>query len=396
MAPTWERFESSEARFWPRVISVTGVLLFLSLVGEQVVYDGFRTEPLFTADFLLGFGLIVTFSGAIIYGGWWLGRSDLPDERHPRVVKWFAVGGAFYLAVNVPIILVWSPDTLRFTIGWVRFAVATGGLTGLLVGTVEARAIQRERSAERATVRAEAAERQRQWLDYLNGLLRHEVLNTANVITGYSSLLLENDDLDDEARAHVGTIHRRGTKMTNVIRDVRVLLETTRGTTELTEQNLTGVLRAELDDLCDTYESVEVDASVPDEVYVVADDLLPRVFSNLLVNAVEHNDGSTSEVDVTVEADSRTVTVRIADDGPGVPDEERRTLFERGDNTGSNHGLGLYLVRTLVERYEGTVELAETGDDGSTFVVELPVADREHRPTVGRRADPDAPTAAGS
>ena len=52
---------------------------------------------------------------------------------------------------------------------------------------------------------------------------------------------------------------------------------------------------------------------------------------------------------------------------------EQETLFER--NMGADHGLGLYLVRTLIERYGGTVELTETGPEGSTFTVELPRAD---------------------
>jgi signal transduction histidine kinase len=116
-------------------------------------------------------------------------------------------------------------------------------------------------------------------------------------------------------------------------------------------------------------------ADLPDEAPVVADDLLPRIYSNLLRNAVEHNDDAPARVSVTAERTGDAVVVRIADDGPGIPAAERSTLFERSDNTGAAHGLGLYLVRTLAERYGGTVELTETGPDGSAFVVELPAAE---------------------
>lgn len=101
----------------------------------------------------------------------------------------------------------------------------------------------------------------------------------------------------------------------------------------------------------------------------MADDLLPRVFGNLLSNAVEHNDDAVPRISVTVTEWVDEVTVRIADDGPGIPASERETLFERSER--ADHGLGLYIVGELVERYGGRVELVETGPDGTTFDVTL-------------------------
>lgn len=109
---------------------------------------------------------------------------------------------------------------------------------------------------------------------------------------------------------------------------------------------------------------------VPDDVAVVADHLLTRVFGNLLSNAVLHNDAATPHVDVSVDSTPDVVHVRIADDGQGVPDSERETLFERSGR--GDHGLGLYLVRTITARYGGGVELTDTGSDGSVFTVTLP------------------------
>lgn len=110
-----------------------------------------------------------------------------------------------------------------------------------------------------------------------------------------------------------------------------------------------------------------------------ADGLLERVFSNLLLNAVKHNDRSAPRIRVSVETDDETATVHVADNGPGVPEGQRDTLFERDTDRGSSHGLGLYLVRTLVERYGGSVELTETGPEGSVFTVTLPSAGASDR-----------------
>jgi len=65
---------------------------------------------------------------------------------------------------------------------WARWAVALGAGTGLLVGCIEGRAVERALTAERTALQTEHLEEQRDYLDYLNGILRHEVLNTATII----------------------------------------------------------------------------------------------------------------------------------------------------------------------------------------------------------------------
>ncbi|WP_433625787.1 ATP-binding protein [Halomicrococcus sp. NG-SE-24] len=356
----------------PTLVSGFAVLLTVFFLGELVVFHG--AEYVASDDFLVSLLTSGVFVVGVLYGGYWLARSDLPPGRYPRIVKWIGSGAAFSLAINFPMLVIWAYD-FPAQVGWVRFTVSVGAAGGLLVGCIEAQAIQREIVAERTAVRAEVVEKERQWLDYLNGLLRHEVLNTTNVITGNASLLLEDDDLPDDARDSLRTIRRQSGDMAKVIQDVRVLIDATQDVTEPEPKNLANVLDAELEKLRSTYESVEVDADLPDDAPVVADDLLPRIYSNLLRNAVEHNDSAPARVNVTAERTADAVVVRIADDGPGIPADERSTLFERSDNTGATHGLGLYLVRTLAERYGGTVELTETGPDGSAFTVELPAAE---------------------
>lgn len=365
-----------------------GVFFLLVYVAEQlVVYD---VQSLYSKKFLLGFAVSAIFISVLLGGGYWLGRTDLSPERYLRVAKWVVGGMVFFFGINVVIMTLTNTGDFAFRFSWGRWSANVGAAGGLLVGYVEARAIQRELEAQRAEIRAEEAESQRRWLDYLNGLLRHEVLNTANIITGYASILLDDETLDDTTEAHLATIHRQGRDMTNVIRDVQVLLETTSEPDRLKPMNLSDVLADELDQLRDTHESVTVEASIPEDVTVLADDLLARVFSNLFRNAVEHNDAERPTVRVTVEETGDTVLVRVSDDGPGIPASDRTALFDRSDNTGASHGLGLYLVRTLAERYDGRVELTESGPDGSVFTVELSTTDRDTDETAPvEEDDPD-------
>jgi signal transduction histidine kinase len=115
---------------------------------------------------------------------------------------------------------------------------------------------------------------------------------------------------------------------------------------------------------------------VPD-VDVLANEMLGSVFRNLLNNAVQHNDAETPVVEVDCDVRAEDVIVRVADNGPGIPDEQKERIFEK-DRKGigsSGTGMGLYLVRTLVEGYGGDVRVEDGEPSGSVFVVRLPRAD---------------------
>ena len=118
------------------------------------------------------------------------------------------------------------------------------------------------------------------------------------------------------------------------------------------------------------------------ESLVLADpDGLRVVFGNLLGNAIKYSRGPDSRVDVELGLDDDTVRVRIRDRGIGIPATEQASIFEefqRGSNVGAAHatgfGLGLAIVRELVDRYQGRIDLESEVGVGTTVCVELPVA----------------------
>ncbi|WP_435184933.1 sensor histidine kinase [Halobellus sp. EA9] len=145
---------------------------------------------------------------------------------------------------------------------------------------------------------------------------------------------------------------------------------------ERTSVPLAETLEAQIADVETTFgpASITVDGSLP-QVRVLADGMLPSVFRNLLKNAIQHNDAASPEVVVSAVADGETVTVRVADNGPGVPEHLRSTIFAQGAKglASGGTGIGLYLVRTLVEAYGGSVALEDSAS-GAVFAVELPAA----------------------
>ncbi|MFB6173011.1 MAG: sensor histidine kinase [Halobacteriales archaeon] len=146
---------------------------------------------------------------------------------------------------------------------------------------------------------------------------------------------------------------------------------------ELTPVSLAGTLEAQIAEIRSTFPSasLSVEDSLP-PTRVLADEMLPSVFRNLLKNAVQHNDKAVPELTVSATEDGGTATVRIADNGPGIPEDRRDTVFGRGEKglESEGTGIGLYLVRTLLEGYGGEVWVEENDPEGAVFVVELSVA----------------------
>jgi signal transduction histidine kinase len=137
--------------------------------------------------------------------------------------------------------------------------------------------------------------------------------------------------------------------------------------------DLTETLRDQARTLRATDESVTVETAVPDGLTVRADELLSDVFANLLSNAVEHNDGDEPRVWVEAERADEAVVVRIADDGPGIPDGMKDAVFRRDDtdihDNIAGSGFGLFFVDTMVEKYGGAVEVRDRDPTGSVFVL---------------------------
>lgn len=357
----------------PQIAQWLGVSILVLLLEEFVGGPG---DPLLIPPGVKNVAVVAgtaPFALTLVYVGHWIERDDLGDERYGRIGAWCIAGLVSFVALNVVVMVANPPDGVRSTFGWLRFAVAIGAAGGLVIGAIEARTIDRGRRAERNAVRAQMAEERNEWLDYVNSLLRHEVLNTTQIVEGNVSIVLEDHETDEEVRERLLTVREQSRRVTTVVDDLRSILEANRDV-DLEAVDLSAMLVDEVANLRDVHDDVDVTTAIPDGVTVEADALLRRVFANLLANAVEHHDGDAPQISVTVESGPDAVTVVVSDDGPGIPDEQVSDLFDRSVGKRPNHGSGLYLVGRLVERYDGTIEIVGTGPDGSTFAVRLPPA----------------------
>jgi len=216
---------------------------------------------------------------------------------------------------------------------------------------------------------------QRDDLRLLNQVMRHDIRNDLQLIGAYAELL--EDHVDEEGEEYLEIIKEStesATDLTTTARDLaRVMLD---ADSEVRSVSIEGVLAQQVEELRSGHPGavVAIEGSIPD-VEVAGNDMLGSVFRNLLANAIQHNDETPPKVTVSAVERDGVVEVRVADNGPGVPDAQKEEIFGRGEKglESSGAGIGLYLVQSLVDTYGGGVFVEDNEPEGAVFVVELPI-----------------------
>lgn len=205
---------------------------------------------------------------------------------------------------------------------------------------------------------------------FYHSLLRHDISNKNQLILGYLEILADTD-LDREQRELVDLASRAITSSNELIRKVKEL-QMASESHQLKPVDVDAVL----DEVIAEFSSELARRNIriqrqPLKAQVMGDELTREIFINLIGNAITHSGGTT----ITIDGARRGsyLHIRIADDGMGIPDYLRSHLFTRRakgtDSTGS--GLGLHLVKTIVENQGGSIHLQETGEEGTCFEVRL-------------------------
>jgi signal transduction histidine kinase len=203
--------------------------------------------------------------------------------------------------------------------------------------------------------------------------LRHNLLNGMNIVLGRANSLEAH--VDAEGVRYLETIQMRSEDIVTLIKKIRTFTHATAERPNTCKMvDLAQILEKEIKNIRMSYVDVVVTVTIPDVVIVRADDLLSEVFKNILINAVQHNDKRMPRITVTVEENPDSIVVLIGDNGPGIPDEQKETIFtwqeKRLGSTGD--GIGLALVDGLVTQYGGSITVEDGGFSGALFQVELP------------------------
>ena len=101
------------------------------------------------------------------------------------------------------------------------------------------------------------------------------------------------------------------------------------------------------------------DQNDPMSINIMAEDLLEEIFINLFSNSVKYTESSEVKIDVLIReyfiAEAKYWMITVSDYGKGIPDSMKKELFNRFYSKAKGSGLGLSIVKTLVERYKGKI-----------------------------------------
>ncbi|HSF24783.1 MAG TPA: response regulator [Blastocatellia bacterium] len=246
---------------------------------------------------------------------------------------------------------------------------------------------------------AQAASRAK---DAFLAIVSHELRAPLNAILGWAAIL-RSQNADEATRAHAAeTIERSARIQSKLIEDLLDSARVARGQLRLEVQpvDLTAVIDAAVDVMHPAAEAKHIEVrrtfDVEREVITGDPDRLQQIVSNLLSNAIKFTP-SGGQVEIRLERVDPHVRISVTDTGTGIIPDYLPHVFERfnqahGSTTRrrSGLGLGLSLVRNLVELHGGTVNADSPGEGcGSTFTVNLPL--RAVRPQASD-ADPTVST----
>ena len=262
--------------------------------------------------------------------------------------------------------------------------VGMRGVTMDITAAVEAE-IERAELLERESHARQQAEVASRLKEEFLATVSHELRTPLNAVVGWSRLLNSGQLDPDGARHAVEVIERNAASQRQIIEDLLDVSRIVAGKLRISTQpvDLLLIIHAAIDAVQPAAEAKEIKIAThvadPDAIVRADNERLQQVFWNLLANAVKFTPAG-GTIDVYLERNGSLAEIRIEDSGPGIPQEFLPRIFERfsqadGSSTRKHGGLGLGLaiVRHLVELHGGTVSAANREGGGAVLTVKLPV-----------------------
>ncbi|WP_193767551.1 sensor histidine kinase [Halorientalis pallida] len=214
-------------------------------------------------------------------------------------------------------------------------------------------------SALERKLAAERLGRQNERLEQFATIVSHDLRNPLGVAQKRLDLVVRDCESD-----HLSEVERAHDRMETLIDDVLTMARAGETVEDISDVEMVAVAEDAWDNVRTGDASLEVD----DELVVVCDrSRLQQLLENLFRNAVEHGTDEDGDDSVTVQIAGRPDGFVVADDGPGVPETERESVFEFGHSGSGGSGVGLSIVEQIATAHGWTVSLTDDWDGGARF-----------------------------
>jgi len=215
--------------------------------------------------------------------------------------------------------------------------------------------------------------------------ISHDIQSPLSNIKGYTNLL-ENEDANPEMRAqYISIINDEISRLSSLTKQMLLLASLDRNEDILKKKSFN--VGQQLRDLVRTYQWVlgeEKDLmlsyTLPDIEFIGDPSLLNTVWDNLLTNAIKYTNPGGS-IDLSIDVKAEYMIVRFSDTGIGMKPEELERIFDRFYRADSARtrsiegtGLGLSIAAAIVKLHGGQIHVRSTENEGTSFIVEMPLA----------------------
>jgi signal transduction histidine kinase len=243
-----------------------------------------------------------------------------------------------------------------------------------------------EEDREEITAERDRAEEEKKRSELYLDIMGHDINNLNQSILGNLELIQDEANLTDKERESIVRSISSALSSSTLISNVRKLQQIS----EATEAEVVDINDKILECIREAHrpgdKKVTINYSPHKGMMCKCGHLVKEAFCNLINNSVKH---SGPEVTIDIEAveamigDKKYYSVTVSDDGPGIPDEVKPRLFnrfQRGETKAHGKGLGLYIVRSVLEKCGGSVKVEDRvpGDytKGVRFMVMLPAIEK--------------------
>lgn len=228
---------------------------------------------------------------------------------------------------------------------------------------------------------AEELETRNEELDAFAHTVAHDLKDPLHNIAGFADILLENGDLfsEEERQESLETIRQTAHRMATIIDELLLLAEVRKGEVQLKKVDMASVVDAALERLRRMVEKHDAELHMPDDWPDVVGypGWIEEVWVNYLSNGLKYG-GRPPQLELGFNADGDSVRFWVRDNGAGIPPDEQEQLFTLFTRLAQvrveGHGLGLSVVRRIVDRLDGEVGVKSEVGNGSIFYFTLPKA----------------------
>jgi PAS domain S-box-containing protein len=222
--------------------------------------------------------------------------------------------------------------------------------------------------------------------DLFTDIISHDLLNPVSVIMRFSEMLGSGRREETEMR---DIIQRNAGKIEDMIKSISnyVRVESVKEI-EKTDRDLVGVLTPIIErfkpEAADKGMTIEFDPQ--GKAMLTANPILEDVFSNILSNAIKYSPRNTT-VSVIILEEQEDWIVSFADEGGGIPDAFKKTIFDRFERLEKEGvkgtGLGLSIAKHIVDLHAGSIWVEDSFAGGCTFRIRLPKHSDQPEGSVG-------------